>query len=1004
MQSGSELRLVTLGRLGLLGTSGDADPSLTKRRRKLALLAVLALAKRPMSRDELIEMFWGGQPEERARHSLSNTLSHLRRVLGRDAITAHGAEVELATTGRLAVDARELADAASAKDDKAVLALYGGPFLAGVYVDGSPSFEHWVAGERNRLEALFVQAASRECMSLARARKWEECAELSRRWLDAAPVSAEAALYLLNALKAPGTRDANHRALEEFERLRERLMRDYELRPDKAVAALARELLERVSAEGVAPGTTAEFSAVRESGGHARQSAGATIATPPATTTFAPPSAPARADASQPGAATPAPSVPPQSPRRKSRPLVLLAAAVVTIAALAGVVAWGPRTWMARGGAPAEVPTLAVVHVDFIGTDTTNAWIAAGLAQMVATKLSRTRDLEMVAPERVRQLRDRAQIAATTRLSSDRAIDLARRLGASWAMTATVVDADSALQLDFTIRDVRTGELVRTVSLGARNVLALADAAASRLLDIAGSTRPGPQLAEAETPNVEAYQHYIRYLQALSENWDVAVRELDAAVALDSGFISALRARMNVAYERGDRRTLERLDAAFQRAAYRASDWDRLSIAASDAQRSGNWPRAEAAARTLVERFPRDPRAYQWLTNVYLAQGRWEDARRAALAQLALDSLATTAGRGPCIPCQAYQELAGVQLGGLGEFAAAERTLRRLLELQPEVGGAWGTLAFVLAAQQRFDEALASAQRAIVLAGNGAAHRSELARLMLMARRYEDAEAVIRAMALDTSRSARAGAAEIRYLLERERGQFTASVQTLQRMLRDFPERSQLALALAEGMARVTDYAGARRTIETYSHTIIDSARPFSAPDLTHGAGDAARVFAWQHALLADAIAPSVDTTVLHALADSIERIGARSYYGRDHRLHLHVRGMIAARGGRWSEAEHHFRLSQWGSWGWTRSIVEEARTQLAQSRSHDAVATIRRAYAVPLDAMGRYVPHSELDYWMAVAFKAAGQRDSAVAYAARVRAAWAGADPAVRRKLADLN
>ena len=69
-----------------------------------------------------------------------------------------------------------------------------------------------------------------------------------------------------------------------------------------------------------------------------------------------------------------------------------------------------------------------------------------------------------------------------------------------------------------------------------------------------------------------------------------------------------------------------------------------------------------------------------------------------------------------------------------------------------------------------------------------------------------------------------------------------------------------------------------------------------------------------------------------------------------------------------------------------------------------DAIATLRRAYAVPLDAMGRYVPRSELDYWMAVAFKSAGERDSAATYTTRVRAAWAAAEPRVRTQLVDLN
>ena len=98
-------RLITLGRLALSAPDGVEDASLTTRRRKLALLAVLALTKRPLPRDVLVEMFWGDQEEARARHSLSDALSHLRRVLGREALSTRSTEIVLTEDVRLTVDA-----------------------------------------------------------------------------------------------------------------------------------------------------------------------------------------------------------------------------------------------------------------------------------------------------------------------------------------------------------------------------------------------------------------------------------------------------------------------------------------------------------------------------------------------------------------------------------------------------------------------------------------------------------------------------------------------------------------------------------------------------------------------------------------------------------------------------------------------------------------------------------------------------------------------------------
>src|SRR5688500_9632207 len=71
-------RLLTLGTLALTG-AGDA-PALGPR--KLALLAYLALATRPLTRDRLAELFWGDRDDARARHSLREALSALRRALG----------------------------------------------------------------------------------------------------------------------------------------------------------------------------------------------------------------------------------------------------------------------------------------------------------------------------------------------------------------------------------------------------------------------------------------------------------------------------------------------------------------------------------------------------------------------------------------------------------------------------------------------------------------------------------------------------------------------------------------------------------------------------------------------------------------------------------------------------------------------------------------------------------------------------------------------------------
>ena len=264
-----------------------------------------------------------------------------------------------------------------------------------------------------------------------------------------------------------------------------------------------------------------------------------------------------------------------------------------------------------------------------------------------------------------------------------------------------------------------------------------------------------------------------------------------------------------------------------------------------------------------------------------------------------------------------------------------------------------------------------------------------------MARRYTEAESlivsVLRAGARARPRDAIIDALDARALLERERGEFRRSARTLDSIVALDSGAAVFRLMQATSLARAGEYAKAEALL-------VPGATPVRSRNGSVS-GDA-RTFAWQHALLADAIAPNADTVRLHAMADSIELMGARSDFARDWRLPHHVRGLIAMRAGEYLRAENEFSASRWGIAGWTVSVVNQAQAQLELGRPDDALRTLRNAYAGPLDATGRYQPRSEIDYWMSIAFTRVGEVDSARVYAGYVRRAWQNADPEILTRL----
>ncbi|MEP7384279.1 MAG: bacterial transcriptional activator domain-containing protein [Gemmatimonadota bacterium] len=197
---------------------------------------------------------------------MSDALSHLRRVLGRDAIKARGDDVVLEADASVVIDAVALSDAASRNDHARVVALYQGPFLDGVYIDDAQEFDEWCDRVRARLAALFARSAAASCRSMAASGEWDECRALAERWLDAEPASGDAACLLLDAFEAPGTHAARVAALSAYQTLVVRLERDLGVSPSPEVARRAeaiRSALEAAPAPPPAPVAPPALTAVR---------------------------------------------------------------------------------------------------------------------------------------------------------------------------------------------------------------------------------------------------------------------------------------------------------------------------------------------------------------------------------------------------------------------------------------------------------------------------------------------------------------------------------------------------------------------------------------------------------------------------------------------------------------------------------------------------------------------------------------------------------------------
>ena len=197
--SGTGLELRLLGPPRLL--RGGAPVALPPSRKARLLVAYLALAPHPVSRERLCELLW--QVPNDPRGELRWCLSRLRPLLdepGRPRLLAGEGRVALDLSGCDVDVSRLLARPAALLDDDelAALADCDGDFLEGLDAAGSPDLQHWLIARRSEFRSLNAGLLA----EIARRTAPGTPAGLAaaRDWLEHAPLDGEAHLRFLAEL------------------------------------------------------------------------------------------------------------------------------------------------------------------------------------------------------------------------------------------------------------------------------------------------------------------------------------------------------------------------------------------------------------------------------------------------------------------------------------------------------------------------------------------------------------------------------------------------------------------------------------------------------------------------------------------------------------------------------------------------------------------------------------------------------------------------------------
>lgn len=346
-----------------------------------------------------------------------------------------------------------------------------------------------------------------------------------------------------------------------------------------------------------------------------------------------------------------------------------------------------PRTGSSRTIAPFGPPAVdnsaAVMTFANITREPADDWIGTGIAETVSSDLKTIHGLTIIGRARIYDaLRN---LATDAHLNDSLAIDIGRRLGATWVVVGGFQKIGGMVRITANVVEVATGEVRRTVKVDGAidDIFSLQDKIVYELSQGLNLALRGTDIANIErreTRSVEAYRSYARGMmnlrQATRDSIERAIAAFEDATTHDPDYALAWAALGGAYGLKGNFLSIPEM-------MHKAIEIERRALALD----------------------PELADSYVWLGTALLGLGRVDETIAALQEALRLEP-----DNG-----QAHQGLARALWVGKGDFAAAIPVFERAIALNPDAGYSYLQLALLLTWERQFDRAEAICRRAIDL-------------------------------------------------------------------------------------------------------------------------------------------------------------------------------------------------------------------------------------------------------------------------------------------------
>jgi len=390
--------------------------------------------------------------------------------------------------------------------------------------------------------------------------------------------------------------------------------------------------------------------------------------------------------------------------------------AAVAVLLAAALLVWRP--WAGKHGGPdvaeAGVNRLAVLYFDNITDPEDSQRLGEIVSSLLITGMSEANTIQVVSTQRLYDILKQMGKEGEKRISPADASEVARRAGAKWMLTGSILQTRPQMVITSQLVEVGGGDVVasdRTNGKPGEDVFAVADRITAQLrkeLNLApAGGEPGlVSLGIATTRSPEAYAAYLEALEWERKYYAAKAESLfNRAVQLDPGFalayhqLAIVDLRWNTAEE-----AIEHNRLAMQNIAGTA--WrDSLSIVSLQKSLGGDDEGAMSTLQRILERDPMDKEICFRLGIINRNLGRDEKALEYWKRTIELDP---SSG-------EAYNQL-GYTLCRLGDYDGANAAIQRYIQLNPNEPNPYDSQGDIFGLQGRPEDALTAYRKAIEIA------------------------------------------------------------------------------------------------------------------------------------------------------------------------------------------------------------------------------------------------------------------------------------------------